>query len=256
MSQIEEQRALRRQVVQVCRLLYAKNMIFASDGNVSVRWGTDYVIATPSGVHKGLLRPDDLVVTDLDGRIVSDRQNPDPKVGDEGRGKTTASQGGLLPSAELRLHLEVYRQRPDVRAVVHAHPPITTALTVAGVSLAPCILPETLVTLGQIVTTAYATPSSEQGPQVIRELIRDHDALVLDRHGAVTVGPTPLKAYMRMEKVENTAQVIQIALTLGRLQTLPVAEVRKLSAIRNEMLGPERVFAGPDCRLCGACEGL
>ena len=239
MSHIENQDDLRRQVVQVCRLLYDKNMLYASDGNVSVRWGEELLITTPSGVLKGLLEPEELVVTDLDGQMV-DEFNAD---------------NGLVPSAELRLHLEAYRRRPDIRAVVHAHPPITTALTVAGVSLAPCVVPETLVTLGQIATTAYATPSSEQGPQVIHDLIPDHDALVLDRHGAVTVGPTALKAYMRMEKIENTAQVIQIALTLGRLKTLPVDEIIKLSAIRDAMLGPERVFAGPNCEICGACAG-
>jgi L-fuculose-phosphate aldolase len=238
-SHMENQDDLRRQVIQVCRLLYDKNLLYASDGNVSVRWGEELLITTPSGVLKGLLEPEELVVTDLSGQMV-DEFNAD---------------NGLVPSAELRLHLEAYRRRPDIRAVVHAHPPITTALTVAGVSLAPCVVPETLVTLGQIATTAYATPSSEQGPQVIHDLILDHDALVLDRHGAVTVGPTPLKAYMRMEKIENTAQVIQIALTLGRLKTLPVDEIRKLSAIRDAMLGPERVFVGPNCEICGACAG-
>jgi L-fuculose-phosphate aldolase len=238
-SDLEAQ--LRRQVVRVCQLLYEKDMLFASDGNVSVRWGDDRLIVTPSGVHKGLLSVDELVVTDMSGEVLDE---------------SPAAQDVLQPSAELRLHLEAYRQRSDVRAVVHAHPPVTTALTVAGSSLAACVVPETLVTLGQIVTTAYATPSSAQGPLVIRDLIGEHDALVLDRHGAVTVGDTPLKAYMRMEKVENTARIIQLALSLGNLTTIPTDEVRRLSAIRDEMLGEGRAFSGPDCRICGVCEGL
>jgi len=243
-GEILSQQELRQAIVQVCQLLYAKNMIFASDGNVSARWGDDRIVATPSGVPKGLLTPEELVVTDMGGVMI---QGMSPR--------------GLVPSAELRLHLEVYRQRPDVRAVVHAHPPITTALSIAGVSLAPCVVPETLVTVGQIVTADYATPSSEQGPRVIHDLIVDHDALVLDRHGAVAVGPTPMKAYMRMEKVENTAQVIHLALSVLERNrrvppTLPLAEVRKLSALRDEMLGPDRGFLGPDCGRCGACEGL
>jgi L-fuculose-phosphate aldolase len=233
---------MRQEIVEVCRLMYQRNLIAASDGNVSVRWGERYLITTPTGLYKGFLRPEDLVVTDLDGQLAPE---------------DVAPRNGYGPSAELRLHLEVYRQRPDVCAVVHAHPPITTALTVAGVSLAPCIVPETLVTLGSIVTTAYATPTSSQGPEVIRPYIRDHDALVLDRHGAVTVGDTVFSAYAHMEKVEHTAQVILAARQAGRIRTLPLDEVRRLSAMRDAALrSVGRSFEGPDCHLCGACEGL
>jgi len=240
-SDHNDKATIRAEIVEVCRLMYGRNLIAASDGNVSVRWGERYLITTPTGLYKGFLRPEDLVVTDLEGQLAPD---------------SVAPRNGHSPSAELRLHLEVYRQRPDVRAVVHAHPPITTALTVAGVSLAPCILPETLVTLGTIVTTAYATPTSAQGPEVIRPYIRDHDALVLDRHGAVTVGDNVFSAYARMEKVENTAEVILAARQAGGVKTLPLDEVRRLSAMRDAALGPGRSFTGPDCHLCGACEGL
>jgi len=233
------EQALREEMIQVCRLLYQKNLIAAVDGNVSARLGESYLLTTPSGLCKGLMRPEDLVVTDLSGQLAPEEVAP---------------HNGLKPSAELRLHLEIYRQRPDVCAVVHAHPPITTALTVAGVSLAPCVLPETLVTLGTILTTEYATPTSAQVPVVVRELIQDHDALVLDRHGAVTVGRSLIDAYAKMEKVENTAVVIATARLLGRVKTLPVEEVRRLSARRSEHLG--RSYKGPDCELCGACEGL
>ncbi len=233
--------ALRQQIVQICRLLYQKNLIPAVDGNVSVRWGESYLITTPSGVCKGFIEPGDLVATDLAGQVAPDDLAP---------------HNGRRPSSELRLHLEIYRRRPDVRAVVHAHAPITTALTVAGISLSACVLPETLVTLGQIVTTHYATPTSAQGPEVVRDLIADHDALVLDRHGAVTVGRTLLEAFAHMEKVENTAAVLWTAHTLGRVKTLPLDEVRRLSAMRAQMIGPHRPFPGPDCTLCGACEGL
>ena len=231
--------ALRQEMIQVCRLLYQKNLIAAVDGNVSARLGESYLLTTPSGLCKGLMQPEDLVVTDMVGHLAPE---------------DVAPRNGFKPSAELRLHLEIYRQRPDVCAVVHAHPPITTALTVAGVSLAPCILPETLVTLGTILTTEYATPTSAQVPMVVHELIREHDALVLDRHGAVTAGKSLIDAYAKMEKVENTAVVIATARTLGRVKTLPVEEVRRLSARRSEFLG--RPYDGPDCELCRACEGL
>jgi len=233
--------ALREEIAQVCHLLYQKNMIPATDGNVSARWGEEWLITTPSGVPKGIIAPDDLVVCDLAGQLAPE---------------AVAPARGRRASSEVRAHLEAYRQRPDVHAVVHAHPPITTALTVAGVSLAPCILPETLVNLGTIVTTRYATPTSEQVPVVMRDLIGDHDALVFDRHGALTVGRTVMDAFSKMEKVENTAQVILAARQLGRVMTLPLDEIRKLSAKRDALLAPERRFPGPDCALCRACPGV
>ncbi len=237
--QVEQ--GLRQEVILVCQLLYQKNLIAATDGNVSVRWGLEYLITTPSGIAKGQIRAQDLVVTDLQGGLAPE---------------TVAPHNGFKPSSELRTHLEAYHQRPDIRAVVHAHPPIATALSVAGVSLAPCVLPETLVNMGTILTTQYATPTSADVPLVIRDLIGNHDALVLDRHGAVTVGVSAMDAYTKMEKVENTAVILAVAHTLGRVRTLPVDEVRRLSAKRDALLGPERGFAGPDCDLCHACEGL
>ncbi|MFP3896825.1 MAG: class II aldolase/adducin family protein [Anaerolineales bacterium] len=227
----EREQALRQEIVQVCQLMYDKDLIAATDGNVSARWGEDHLLVTPSGVSKGLIGPEDVLLTDLEGCPVRARAN--------------------TPSSEIRLHLEVYRQRADVRAVVHGHPPITTALTVAGISLEPPVLPETLITVGVIPTTEYATPSSAQGPVVVRELILEHDALVLDRHGAVTVGATPLKAYFKLEKVENTAEIILMARLLGRVQTLPEGEARHLTELRAEMLGPDAHFASPDDDLCG-----
>ncbi len=237
----QDQQALRELVVQVCRLLYDKNLIPASDGNVSVRWGNEYVIITPAGVFKGLLQPQDLVITDLQGNPASE---------------DIAPSNGLRPSGELHTHLTAYRQRADVRAVVHAHAPITTALTVAGISMAPCVLPETLVTVGTIATTAYANPTSEQMSAIISDLVREHDALVLDRHGALTVGSSLLKAYALMEKVEHTAQILLYAHLRGKVQLLAPEDIRHLSALRDTMLGPGRHFYGPDCAICGACEGL
>jgi L-fuculose-phosphate aldolase len=222
------ERAIRAEICQVCALLYEKDLIAPLDGNVSVRWGDDWLITTPSGLFKGRLQPDDLVVTDMAGQIAPESISP---------------QNGYHPSAELRLHLEVYRQRSDVRAVVHAHPPITTAFTVAGRSLAAPVLPESLVYTGVIETTAYATPTSAQGPEVVRELIRDHDALVLDRHGAVTVGQSAMDAFGKMAKVENTALVILIAHLLGEVRELPPDEVTLLRRKRQEHLAFAKAHA-------------
>ena len=233
--------ALRERVAMVCRMLYDKGLIPASDGNVSVRWGEDYCLITPAGVFKGLIDPEDLLLVDLEGR-------PAPE--------EIAPRNGLKPSGETHTHLAAYRIRPDVRAVVHAHAPLVTALTVAGISMAPCVLPETLVTVGTIATTAYANPTSPQMIDIISDLIAEHDALVLDRHGALTVGPSLLKAYALMEKMEHTAQVLINAHLLGKVQLLESKDIAHLSRLRDGLIGPNRHFCGPSCALCGQCEGI
>jgi L-fuculose-phosphate aldolase len=147
------------------------------------------------------MRPEEMIVVDWEARPVSG--NP------TGR-----------PSSEMLLHLEAYRQRPDIGAVVHAHPPTAIALSIAGISLARCQLPEVIVTLGLIATTEYATPSSIEGANVIRDLIRQHDALILRRHGSVTVGASPWDAYLKLEKVENAAEIAFKLHLLGREEPL------------------------------------
>jgi len=234
----QQEAALREEIVRVCRLMWEKGFVAASDGNVSVRLGDDRLLTTPSGLSKGFLSPSDVVMTDMDGKPVRLFYHGDKQ---------------LKPSSEILLHLEVYRQRPDVCAVVHAHPPLAIAFTIAGVSLAQCVLPEVVVNLGQVPTTAYATPATAEGPVVIRDLIRDHDALIIDRHGTVTVGPTLFDAYMKLEKVEHLAQVTLAARQLGRVGLLPPEEVRKLVEMRRKALGLPPEYQGPGCVHCGAC---
>lgn len=234
----QREQDLREELVHVGRLLWEKGLIAATDGNISARLDDERILTTPSGLSKGFMKPEQMVITDMTGRKLN--------IHDPG-------SRGLEPSSELLMHLEVYRQRPDVGAVVHAHPPITTAFTIAGISLAQCVLPEVVMTLGSILTTQYATPSSAQGAEVVRELIRTHDALVLDRHGAITVGKTPTEAYTKMEKVEHTALVTLTARQLGRVGLLPPEEVRKLTAWRRQKLGLPAEYGGEGCVKCGAC---
>jgi L-fuculose-phosphate aldolase len=234
----QQEAELRAEVVRIGRLLWEKGFIAASDGNLSVRLGRDRMLATPSGLSKGFLAESDVVLCNLEGQ---------PLYSSYQRGEK------CNPSSEILLHLEVYRQRPDVQAVVHAHPPLAIAFTIAGISLAECVLPEVVVNLGQIPTTAYATPSTAEGPEVVRELIRSHDALILDRHGTVTVGATLFEAYMKLEKVEHLAQVTLAARQLGRVGLLPQEEVRKLVEMRRQKLGLPPDYTGPGCVNCGAC---
>lgn len=208
--------ALRQEIVQVCHLLYQKEFICASDGNVSARLGPDRFLITPSGLPKGLLTADQILVVDKQGHLVAD-------------------SGSLRPTSELPMHLEAYQQRPDITAVVHAHPPLAIALSIAEVDLTPYLLPEVIVFLGRIPTTEYATPSSPENAAAIRELIGRHDGLVLKRHGALTVGQSPLQAFMRMETLEQQARMLFKLYQLGAWPAMPADDVAKLLQMRQEM---------------------
>ena len=222
------ERETRLEICEVGRRLYAKGLVAGPDGNMSVRLARGRLLTTPSGCSKGFLKPEDLVVTDLEGNAL----------------------GGGKPSSELLLHLAVYRKRPDVAAVVHAHPPKAVAFTVAGVSLEQCVMPETLVYIGMVPTTRYATPASPEGPQVIEEYIEKHDALLLDRHGAVTVGKNLFQAWERMEKLEHFAEIVLIARQLGTVRTLSEDELGRLAKAA-AAYGHKVDISG--CRSCAEC---
>ena len=229
----------RKEIIRVCRLLHEKGYVAATDGNVSVRLSKKRVLSTPSGFSKGFLAPEQLVVTDLEGKRVPSYE---------------PASRDLKPTSELLMHLEAYRQRPDITAVIHAHPPICVALSIAGISLAKCLLPEVVVTLGLIPTAEYATPSSAEGPGAIRDLIANHDALIIQRHGTLTVGQDPFDAYLKLEKVEHLAHVTLILRQLGREIPLPPAEVAKLLRMRREK-GLAREGEEADfCASCGVCD--
>ncbi len=234
----QNERELRQTFVQIGRLMYEKGFICASDGNISARLGPDRLLITPSGLHKGLLEPEHMLVIDMEGNVVRN-----------GHGRSAT----LKPTSELPMHLEAYRQRPDIESVVHAHPPITIALSIAGVPMADCLLPEVIVMLGLIPTTEYATPSSEENVRAIRELIRHHDGLVLQRHGSLTVGDSPMQAFMRLETLEQNARVGFMLAQLGVRNPLPAHEVEKLLRQREQMglshPGEHEEF----CQVCGTC---
>jgi L-fuculose-phosphate aldolase len=203
------QQQLKQNIVCICRMLHRKNYLAATDGNVSVRLG-DRLLITPSGVNKGIMEEDQIITVDFSGRVL------------EGEGR---------PSSEIRMHLLAYELRPDVEAVVHAHLPYATGCTLAGVDLLQPILPEVVITLGGIPTAPYATPGTEEVPEAIREFIQEYDALLLSRHGAMTVGRDVVDAYNKMEKLEHTARVILVARLQGPVDPIPTAEVEKLRRI-------------------------
>lgn len=220
----------RQQMVAIGLRMYQRGYVAATDGNISVKMADDRVLVTPAGVCLGELRPEDLVAVDADG---------------------TVCDANGRPTSELPTHMEVYEQRPDVGAVIHAHPPLATAFTVAGISLAQCVIPEVVLTMGTIPTARYATPSTEQGREVVRDLIREHDALILDRHGTLTVGSDLISAYRKLEKVEHCAQVTLAARQLGSVRTLPPEEVKRLEAMRSELGLGKSVAVCSNCGTCG-----
>lgn len=238
------ERALREEFVRIGQLMHSRHYVTATDGNISARLDDNRFLVTPSGLSKGFMTPDQMVVIDGDARPV-------------GTGRYGAART-LVPSSEILLHLEAYRQRPDIRAVVHAHPPTAIALSIAGIPVAQCLLPEVIVTLGLIPTTEYATPASPEGATVIRDYIRTHDAVILQRHGSVTVGTSPFDAYLKLEKLEHAAEVTLILWQLGRQQPFPPGAVDKLIAKRagaGLLLPGQEEEIRRSCALCALGDG-
>lgn len=224
---------IRQEMVRTGHLMWERGYVAATDGNLSARLGPNRLLATASGLSKGFLTVDDLVIIDLDGTPLPSYRGRDQR-----------------PSSEIMMHLEVYRQRPDVDAVVHAHPPLATAFSIAGVTLARCVLPEVVVTLGSIPTAEYATPGTSEVPASIRQAIQDHDAVILAHHGSLTVGKSLWEAYLRLEKVEHTAQITLTAQQLGQVHTLSPEAVEKLAQKRRDLLQSQGRDLCADCSLC------
>jgi L-fuculose-phosphate aldolase len=218
----------RKAIVDVGRRMYETGMIAASDGNVSVRLGEGKVLTTPTMVCKGRMTEDMMVVVDHEGRkLRRDERNP---------------------SSELPMHLTIYRLRPDIQAVVHAHPPFATGFAVANVPLDRPLLSEVILTLGCIPLTAYGTPSTSEVSDSLIPYIPHHDALLLANHGAVSYGPDLETAYARMETLEHFAKITLIAKLVGRQTELSPEAVGKLLDVR-ERAG----YMGPEARHCQAC---
>ena len=203
---------LRADIVEIGRRMYARGYTASNDGNISVRLGADRLLMTPKSVCKGFMTPDMMCITDLDGKKL---------------------QGDRDPSSEMLMHLEVYRERPDVHAVVHAHPPTATGFAVAGIPLNRAVLAEVLTTLGSIPIAEYATPSTRELPEAVRKYIRAHDGMLLANHGALTVGGDLYGAYYKMETVEHFAKISLVARMLGRENLISRQEVERLQGLRD-----------------------
>jgi L-fuculose-phosphate aldolase len=230
--------ALRQLMIKIAHLCYERHLLVAMDGNLSALLPGGQVLCTRAGCHKGLLTDDDLVVVDRKGQVV------------RGSGKATS---------EIFMHLACYEERPDIRAVVHAHPPIAVAFTIANLSLARCILPEVVLTLGVVPTIDYATTGTHTLADKLRPYVRKHDAVLMDRHGAVCLGKDLLTAFCNLETLEHTALITKTARDLGGVKELPPAEAEKLRSLGLKRYGgpPEAVALAdaPGADLPPACTG-
>jgi L-fuculose-phosphate aldolase len=210
---MKDETRLREEMIEVCQKLAEKDLIVGTDGNVSCKVEDDRLLITPSGKPKGSLKPVDLLLVNSGGEILA------------GRGR---------PSNEVRMHLEAYRRREDIGAVVHGHPPMLTAFTLAGIPFMADAMPEVWLTFGQVPTAPYATPSTEEVPEAIGSYVERHRAILLERHGALTLGRTLEEAYLLLEKLEHAARTLFYAHLLHRTppSPLPAEALEKLASIR------------------------
>ncbi|MBK6532521.1 MAG: class II aldolase/adducin family protein [Deltaproteobacteria bacterium] len=191
-------------------MLYERGLIGPTDGNLSARVGDGRLLCTPSGVHKGALREGDLVLLDLDGRVI---------------------RGGRA-STELKLHLALYAQRPGLACVVHAHPPSAVGLTVAGWGLDPPVVPEILFAMGRVPTVPYASPTTSDVPDAVAAVVAAGcEAFMLARHGSVVMCDDPMTGVLRTEIIEHTAKITIAARSAGSATPLPEDEIRRLLAL-------------------------
>lgn len=201
----------RRQLTRYSKWMYRLGFAPGTSGNLSVRLDSERILSTPTGCSKYLLRPSDMVVVDLDGKLLSGTRNV---------------------TSEIGMHLAVYESRPDVQAVVHAHPPIATAFASCGMALDMPLCAELIMTLGKIPLAAYATTGTDEVGDSLKPYLRDHDAILMANHGLVTYGKDLLDAFMKLETTEHFAQVCLAAHELGCPRLLEEDEIRKLQTAR------------------------
>lgn len=206
-----EEIRLRQEITKAGRRLWEDGLVAHTDGNISVRLDSEWVLITPSGVNKGALKPHQILKVRLqDGST-------------DGNGK---------PSVETPIHIAVYQIRPDINAVVHAHPPYATAFAAAGIALTEPVFPEMIVRFGEIPLVPYATPGTDRLAELVAEALKDHDAALLQNHGAITAGRTLEEACGLMEALEWTAKGLWLAKAMGNAIALTPTEIARLFAMR------------------------
>ena len=206
---------IRDQICDVCHKMWQLGWVAANDGNVSVKLEDGTFLATPTGVSKSFITPDMLVRINEKGEVLE-------------------AQAGRRPSSEIKMHLRCYRERPDIGGVVHAHPPTATGYAVANKPLDDYSMIETVIAIGSVPVTPYGTPSTDEVPEAITPYLQEHDVMLLQNHGALTVGADVLTAYYRMETLELFAKISLTAHLLGGAQELSRANIDRLIDMRSQ----------------------
>ncbi len=223
----------RREVCTAGRWIHQRGFVASTDGNVSIRLDPRRVLTSPTAICKGMMVPDDLVITDIEGRKLSGRRNP---------------------SSELAMHLLIYRRRPDVNAVCHAHPPVATGYAAAGLPLNKALISEVVLALGCIPVARYGTPGTPELSEALEPLVQHYDAILMANHGVVTYGPDLLTAFFRMETAEHFARVSLVTELLGKQVLLSGGDVEKLLAARARYGSTTAAQVSPECPV--TAEGL
>ena len=205
--------SLRKEIVEVGRRTYKRGYVASNDGNISARIDEERILITPTGVSKGFMIPEDLLVIDMGGNLLS---------------------GGKKQSSESNMHIQIYKNRLDVNSVCHAHPPYATGFAVAGIPLEKMILPEFIIPLGIVPVVEYGTTGTDELYGSISKYIKDYDAFLLANHGALTIGNSVLNAYHKMETIEHAAMIQFIAHQLGKVNTLNKKQIEQLISLREK----------------------
>jgi L-fuculose-phosphate aldolase len=205
-----DEQTTKRDLIRVCHLMYERSYVVSSDGNVSVRLDDGRILATPTMTCKGRMTEDLIAITDLEGKALNERK----------------------ASSELAMHLLIYRERPDVKAVCHAHPPHGTAFAVAGLAIDQPILSEVILTLGCVPLAGYGTPTTDELAREMQPLVQLHNALLMANHGAVAYGGDLWQAWDRLETLEHTAKIVILSRVLGGSKNLPADAIEKLINVR------------------------
>jgi L-fuculose-phosphate aldolase len=216
----------RRDICTAGRWIHQRGFVASTDGNVSLRLDRRRILTSPTAISKGMMECDDLVVTDLEGNKLAGRRNP---------------------SSELGMHLLIYRRRPDINAVCHAHPPVATGYAAAGIPLNKALLSEAVLALGCVPVARYGTPGTQELTEAIEPLVQKYDAILMANHGVVTYGEDLLTAFFRMETTEHYARVALVAELLGKQVLLSSGDVEKLLAARARYGLQTAATAGPEC---------
>src|SRR6516164_9350490 len=225
-AMVKTEREYREDICQIGRLVFGKGWVAANDGNITIRMDAERILATPTGVCKGMMQPDDLIIVDMKGNKIS------------GRAERTS---------EIAMHTTVYGLRPDVKAVVHAHPPVATGYATAGRQLNLALLPEVVIGLGCVPLAAYGLPGTDALTEPMLPLIPKYDAIMMGNHGAVSYGEDVYKALFKMETVEHFARIALVAELLGGPKVLPRTEVDKLLDSRTRYGVKARNAGEPGC---------